>query len=141
MVGLIIFISIVIFLVFIFVSMFTTNKKREKAAITSITNIEMELIQARKDIIFITGSQIEGREVLSVIGGVRGISKTQATGAAEFELSEKEALLSLLNEARQLGANGVVDVKLNTGTYEKQGSRWQVSQSIYTGTAVLLEDI
>lgn len=141
MAGLIIIILAFISIVCVFIFILTNKKKLEKAAMISATNIDMELIQARKDIVFITGSKIEGREVLSVIGGVRGISKTQATGAAEFELSEKEALLSLLNEARQLGANGVVDVQLNTGTYEKQGSKWQVSQSIYTGTAVLLEDI
>lgn len=38
--------------------------------------------------------------------------------------------------AKSLGANAVIEIKLNTGTYEQQGSKWQVSQAVYNGTAV-----
>jgi hypothetical protein len=29
-----------------------------------------------------------------------------------------------------------VDARLTTGTYETNGSKWQVSRPVYTGTAV-----
>jgi uncharacterized protein YbjQ (UPF0145 family) len=42
----------------------------------------------------------------------------------------------MLKQARELGANAVVDARLTTGTYETNGSQWQVSRPVYTGTAV-----
>ena len=65
-----------------------------------------------------------------------GISDTQATSKDEFALAEKEAMFNLIGEAKKLGANAIVDMKLNTGTYQQTGSQWQVSQVVYTGTAV-----
>ena len=74
--------------------------------------------------------------VRETIGLVRGISDIEASSRRDFELAEQEALYLMLKQARELGANAVVDARLTTGTYETNGSQWQVSRPVYTGTAV-----
>jgi len=75
-------------------------------------------------------------QVKKTFGLVRGISDTEATTKRDFRLAEQEALLLMLKQAHDLGANAVVGVRLTTGTYEASGSQWQVSRPVYTGTAV-----
>jgi hypothetical protein len=75
-------------------------------------------------------------KVRETLGLVRGISVIEASSRLDFELAEQEALYLMLKHARELGANAVVDARLTTGTYETNGSRWQVSRPVYTGTAV-----
>ena len=45
----------------------------------------------------------------------------------------------MLKNAKNMGANAIIDAKVSTGTYQTQGSQWQVSQAIYTGTAVVID--
>ncbi len=75
-------------------------------------------------------------KVRETLGMVRGISDIEASSRLDFELAEQDALLSMLRAALELGANAVVDARLTTGTYETNGSQWQVSRPVYTGTAV-----
>lgn len=75
-------------------------------------------------------------KVRETLGLVRGISDIEASSRLDFELAEQEALYLMLKQARELGANAVVDARLTTGTYETNGSQWQVSRPVYTGTAV-----
>jgi hypothetical protein len=75
-------------------------------------------------------------KVRETLGLVRGISDIEASSRLDFELTEQEALYWMLKHALELGANAVVDARLTTGTYETNGSRWQVSRPVYTGTAV-----
>ena len=75
-------------------------------------------------------------KVRETLGLVRGISAIEASSRLDFELAEQEALYFMLKHALELGANAVVDARLTTGTYETNGSRWQVSRPVYTGTAV-----
>jgi hypothetical protein len=75
-------------------------------------------------------------EVKETLGLVRGISDIEASSRLDFQLAEQEALYLMLKQARELGANAVVDARLTTGTYETNGSQWQVSRPVYTGTAV-----
>jgi hypothetical protein len=75
-------------------------------------------------------------KVRETLGMVRGISDIEASSRLDFELAEQEALYSMLKAALALGANAVVDARLTTGTYETNGSQWQVSRPVYTGTAV-----
>ena len=75
-------------------------------------------------------------KVRETLGLVRGISAIEASSRLDFELAEQEALYFMLKQALELGANAVVDARLTTGTYETNGSRWQVSRPVYTGTAV-----
>ena len=69
---------------------------------------------------------------------VRGVSDTEASSRRDFQLAEQEALLLMLKQAYDMGANAVVGVSLTTGTYEANGSQWQVFRPVYTGTAVRL---
>ncbi len=66
---------------------------------------------------------ILGREILNVLGAVSGTSNP-TSGQHDYSLAKREALLSMLPEAKQLGANAVVGAKLSTGSYEQQGSKW-----------------
>lgn len=75
-------------------------------------------------------------KVRETLGLVRGISAIEASSRLDFELAEQEALYLMLKQALELGANAVVDARLTTGTYETNGSKWQVSRPVYTGTAV-----
>jgi uncharacterized protein YbjQ (UPF0145 family) len=75
-------------------------------------------------------------KVRETLGMVRGISDIEASSRLDIELAEREALYSMLRAALELGANAVVDARLTTGTYETNGSQWQVSRPVYTGTAV-----
>ena len=74
--------------------------------------------------------------VKETLGMVRGVSDTEAASSRDFRLAEQEALLIMLKQAYDLGANAVVGVALTTGTYETSGSQWQVSRPVYTGTTV-----
>ena len=75
-------------------------------------------------------------KVKETLGMVRGVSDTEASSRRDFQLAEQEALLLMLKQAYNKGANAVIGVSLTTGTYEANGSQWQVSRPVYTGTAV-----
>jgi len=81
-------------------------------------------------------THLPSEKVKETLGLVRGISDIEASSRLDFELAEQEALYLMLKQARELGANAVVDARLTTGTYETNGSQWQVSRPVYTGTAV-----
>ena len=81
-------------------------------------------------------THIPPEKVRETLGLVRGISAIEASSRLDFELAEQEALYLMLKHALELGANAVVDARLTTGTYEANGSKWQVSRPVYTGTAV-----
>ncbi len=123
----------IIFVVGVIIYSIFMKPKRVKQ---SGTAIEEKLNQLRREITVVASSAIPGRNIARVFGNVTGISDTQATSKDEFALAEKEAMFNLIGEAKKLGANAIVDMKLNTGTYQQTGSQWQVSQVVYTGTAV-----
>jgi uncharacterized protein YbjQ (UPF0145 family) len=81
-------------------------------------------------------TQLPSETVRETLGLVRGISDIEASSRLDFQLAEQEALYLMLMQAEALGANAVVDARLTTGTYETNGSQWQVSRPVYTGTAV-----
>jgi len=35
-----------------------------------------------------------------------------------------------------MGANAIVDLRMTTGSYEQQGTKWMVTRVVYNGTAV-----
>jgi uncharacterized protein YbjQ (UPF0145 family) len=81
-------------------------------------------------------THLPSEKIKETLGLVRGISDIEANSRLDFELAEQEALYLMLKQARELGANAVVDARLTTGTYETSGSQWQVSRPVYIGTAV-----
>ncbi|MEQ1533616.1 MAG: heavy metal-binding domain-containing protein [Sideroxydans sp.] len=113
------------------------NKRRAEKAKVSAFELDARLDNKRSEIVVVASSGIPGKEIQNVLGAVTGISNTQASSKEEFELAEKEAMLALIEKAQRLGANAIVDLKLSTGSYQQQGSQWQVSQAVYNGTAVI----
>ena len=156
-----IFFIIIIFIIFIifffvlfkllskllFFLFFRKQKIRIEKAIQERYNIAQQkknsivqnLEKLRDEIITVSSSEIPGKKIVKVIGVVSGISETQASTKDEFDLAEKEALYNMMLNAKNMGANAVIDIKPTTGSYEQQGSKWQVSQVIYMGTAVIVE--
>lgn len=45
---------------------------------------------------------------------------------------------SLVQTAREKGANAVVNVRVTTGSYQQQGSQWEVTYIVAYGEAVVL---
>jgi uncharacterized protein YbjQ (UPF0145 family) len=132
--GMIVLVPLLILAVFVLIvysNVSSKAKAKRKCAAT-----ESNLDELQKRIVVVTGSSVPGSQIKRAIGVVRGVSDTQASSKEQFSLAEKEALYNMLVEAEKLGANAVIELKLNTGTYQQQGSRWQVSQCIYNGTAV-----
>jgi len=114
---------------------FGTFGRRKKAAIKA-EKVNKQIQDLRQRILIVTSSTIPGKEIKDVIGSVTGVSKIAASTDAEFRLAEKEALLDIMNQAINLGANSIIDLKMTTGSYQQQGSKWMVSKATYTGTAV-----
>ncbi len=127
------------FFSFILFIIIYSNKHREKKAAVTAATIDLQLNQKRREVTTVSTASVPGKNIASVIGAVSGISKTQATTKSEFELAEKEAMLAIIQNAQQLGANAIIDLKATTGSYQQQGSQWQVSQTLYSGTAVIVE--
>jgi len=43
-----------------------------------------------------------------------------------------------MKRALEMDANAIVDLRMTTGSYEQQGSKWMVSRVVYNGTAVMV---
>jgi uncharacterized protein YbjQ (UPF0145 family) len=129
---------LIIIILFAFFIFWRINNKKQKASKKNLETSKM--IDALKlEILVVPSSEIPGKNIKNVLGLVRGVSDTQASTKEEFSLSETEALYDMLKNAKNMGANAIIDAKVSTGTYQTQGSQWQVSQAIYTGTAIVVE--
>lgn len=114
--------------------------RRRKKATELASSLRDKLAEKRRTVLVVTSPKIEGKKILQTLGAVTGTSSTQVMSQDEFDLAEKEAMLAIIEEAESLGANAIVGLQQNTGTYEQQGSKWQVSQFAYSGTAVKIQD-
>ena len=139
--GIILILFFGIFIFFIFIvplfKMISRQRQREIAAETKRSEITEEMNNLKKDILVVSSPDIPGKTIKNVLGLVRGISG-QATTEAEFNKAEVEALRNMINNAVSIGANAIVSVRLTIGSYDQQGSKWQSSQAVYIGTAVVI---
>lgn len=103
---------------------------------TSLDDLEKEIQELRERITIVTSNSLPDREVKGALGNVTGISATAASTDRGFRKAEKEALVDIMRQGIQMGANAIVDLKMTTGSYEEQGSQWMVSKVVYYGTAV-----
>jgi uncharacterized protein YbjQ (UPF0145 family) len=113
-------------------------RQNTKKTLESSLDIDAKLFNRRNDIVVVATSSIPHRDIARVLGNVTGTSNTQACTKELFELAEKEARLDLIEKAQLLGANAVVDMKIISGSYEPEGSIWHLSQTVYSGTAVVV---
>jgi len=100
------------------------------------TELDDEIRNLRERIIVVTSTSLPDKAVKSAIGNVTGISATAASTDRGFRKAEKEALADIMRQGIQIGANAIIDLKMTTGSYEEQGSKWVVSKVVYYGTAV-----
>jgi uncharacterized protein YbjQ (UPF0145 family) len=112
------------------------NKRAKKAYLKKVAFIENEVRELKKEIMCVTSSMVHGKEVLKTFGSVKGTSKSTISSDYPTRFADNEAMYEMLIEAKILGANAIVDLNMNTPTYEISGSKWQTSQIIYTGTAI-----
>ena len=122
--------------VFAFFLLFMVITMRRKKTVGKIALVDSELAVTRKEIVSVTTGGIPGKTIRSTLGSIVGISNTAATTDEEFSLAEKEAMRNVLIEAKNLGANAVIGLRMSSGTYQRQGSRWLVTKVTYHGTAV-----
>lgn len=130
---------IIILIVVGIVYLFLKNRKAKKAYFNRVSLIENEVIELKKEIMCVTSSNIYEKKVVQTLGSVKGASKSIISTEQSTKIADNEAMYEMLIEAKILGANAIVDIKMNTPTFEVSGSKWQTSQIIYTGTAVKVE--
>ncbi len=104
--------------------------------INKIAELDDEIRNLRERIIVVTSNSLPDRVIKGALGNVTGISATSASTDRGFRKAEKEALADIMRKGIQLGANAIVDLKMSTGSYEQQGSKWIVAKVVYYGTAV-----
>lgn len=103
---------------------------------TSLDELDRDIQELRGSITVVTSSSLPDRNIKGALGNVTGISETAASTDKGFRKAEKEALADIMRQGIQMGANAIVDLKMTTGSYEQQGSKWVVSKVVYYGTAV-----
>ena len=81
-------------------------------------------------------SEVPGKEIIKSIGLVQYTKKGIAGDVTE-EINS--VFQSLLNAANQKGANAVVNVRFETGSYHQRGSQWEVTYITVFGEGVVLE--
>lgn len=103
---------------------------------TSLDELEKDIQELRERITVVTSTSLPDKAIKSALGNVTGISATSASTDRGFRKAEKEALAAIMQQGIQMGANAIIDLKMTTGSYEEQGSKWVVSKVVYYGTAV-----
>jgi uncharacterized protein YbjQ (UPF0145 family) len=127
-------------LFFLFLIYLPLRRKRQKAQ-SLVEKTKSELNDLRSRILVVSSSAIPGKEIIQVLGHVTGTSNLEASTPEETDAAERQAMLSLMRNALEMGANAVIVASLSSSTHQQQGSQWMVSKSYYTGTAVLVKDI
>ncbi len=106
---------------------------------SSLDAIEKDIQGLRERIIVVTSTSLPDSEIKGALGNVTGISATAASTDRGFRKAEKEALADIMRQGIQMGANAIIDLKMTTGSYEQQGSKWIVAKVVYYGTAVRVQ--
>lgn len=128
---------IALFGIFFFFLVRVTMKIKKKAHEVPEINA-VEISELRRKVLVVSANVIPGKEIKDVIGHVCGTSRIEASTQGQAEAAEKDAMLSLMKNALEMGANAVIDAKFSASTFEQQGSKWMVSKAYYTGTAVVV---
>ncbi len=95
-----------------------------------------EALKRYSDIQFLTVENLSN--IKTYLNIVNGFSDSHSYKTEEFELLELEARLEILKNAKSLGANAIIGVKLNPISFQAGGSQWMMTSLSYTGTAVIL---
>ncbi|MAK45346.1 MAG: hypothetical protein CMN80_14495 [Spongiibacter sp.] len=90
------------------------------------------------EVVFVTTEEIPGKSITRCLGGVRAIS-SRITSEGALIIEEKVTLRAFLENAKAMGANAVVGMKVQSISFEQNGSKWNSGNLYYTGTAVVVE--
>jgi uncharacterized protein YbjQ (UPF0145 family) len=123
-----------------FVIYLPLRRKRQKARALE-EKAKAELSGLRDKLLVVSSSAVPGKEIVRVLGHATGTSRLEASSPEETDAAERQAMLSLMRNALEMGANAVIDTRLSSSTHQQQGSQWMVSKTFYTGTAILTRDI
>lgn len=133
------FLSVVIvFGSFFFFFIYLPIKSQRKKASDQIVKYTADAAELRKKVLVVSSDTIPGKEIKEVFGHVTGTSGIEASTPEQADAAEKQAMVCLMQNALDMGANAVIDAKLSISSHEQQGSKWMVSKSYYTGTAVMI---
>lgn len=114
------------------------QKKRIK-----ILDQEIQMYQNRVTVV--ASDSVSGRVTEQVLGSLTGTSHIPASNDQERKLADREAMHSLIKQAYQMGANGIVGLNMVTESFEFTDPKkflvfpavtWTATKVIYTGTAV-----
>jgi len=100
-----------------------------------LEELDEKIKNLQEKILVVTSSDIPTKDVKEVLGSVTGISKSASTEAG-FTRAEREAMAAVMRRGLVIGANAIVDLRMTTGSYEQQGTKWMVTRVVYNGTAV-----
>lgn len=100
---------------------------------------KLDDLELYNDILVVTTVIIPTRKILEVKGLVNGFAFDGKHRDEDFINAEKEARLELLINTKEMGANAVIGVTLNSTTYASNGQSVHYSLMYYTGTAVVIE--
>lgn len=83
-----------------------------------------------------TLSEVPGYKISKSIGLIQ---YTRKGIAGDIPGISEDIFKRLLSAAKEKGANAVVNVRIVSGSYEQQGSKWAVTYVLAYGDAVLIE--
>ncbi len=83
-----------------------------------------------------TLNHVPGKNIVRSLGL---IELTKKGIAGDVSKLSEDIFQNLYQAAKEKGANAVVNVRLASSSYQKQGSQWEVSYIIAYGDAVIVE--
>ena len=101
--------------------------------------IKYPYVTSDEDVIVSTTPQLEGYKIERYIGVVYGDAVFDAAFAkleAHFARDRAVAVHAMVRKAREIGANAVIGLSFNCGSFQRQGSKREVCAISAYGTAV-----
>lgn len=103
-----------------------------------LAQLDAALAIIREQVLLVSTDTVPQHLVEKTLGFIESKSGIEAASDSEYQLAEKEALLSLGRQALSMGANAVVGLHKVNSHYDQAGSQWRIARVSYLGTAVLL---
>ncbi len=106
--------------------------------------IKYPYVSGDDDLIVSTTPQLEGYRIERYIGVVFGDAVFDAAFSkleAHFARDRAMAVHSMVRKAREIGANAVVGLSFNCGSFQRQGSKREICTISAYGTAVSVRNL
>ncbi|MDJ0810158.1 MAG: heavy metal-binding domain-containing protein [Desulfobacterales bacterium] len=106
--------------------------------------IKYPYVSGDDDLIVSTTPQLEGYRIERYIGVVFGDAVFDAAFSkieAHFARDRAVAVHSMVRKAREIGANAVIGLSFNCGSFQRQGSKREICTISAYGTAVRVRNL